>query len=209
MAHLKKPNLSDASSGSIAKLLTYSKSKNVQSLKLWRSPRDTKTNKQLSVRALTGWISSNWKAIPKAYQDTWEPLAAPDLIANYHAYVRFNARRWRHFIPPSLAYPPAETPPNPIAPFLFTANKYHHIDFGVYYAWTPMPLGFALFMSDTSGFTHSFNNAVLLFTRAAGVTTYTSLYDLTPGTYYFRVLPFSSSGAWGNVSAEIAGTSLA
>lgn len=203
MAHLKGPLLSEEAHGTLSKLLTYQKNNKRNALKRWNKPRDPKSNAQLSIRAMNGYLSSEWSNLSAAYQATWEPLAQRPKYAPYHAYLKFNMQRWRHFLPPALQYPPTDAAISPITPFGFTQPKYHGLYIGAGWVWPPNPDGWTLHVDTAAGFTASFANLKMVKTFQAPLYTYFRLYDVPPGTYYIRNIPWWDWGKFGTPSPAI------
>lgn len=201
MVKLKAPSVSTQASGAIADTLVYSKTKKTAYLKKHSKPKNPKTPKQVATRAMITFLANNWRQLSTPQQDTWDDEAVRKQIGPYHAFIAANGKRWGHFLRPSKEDPAAETMPRPASPgFLLTVN----LQLLTLESWPRDPTevwGYTLHQSPTTPFTHTHDNTVALITQIGVAHMLTNHGPLEPGTYYYKIAPFTPTGLWGWWSA--------
>lgn len=112
MVKLKGPSLSLDATGSVADSLTFSKWKGRNYLRRKRTPADPKSDLQVALRAMFGFLSSQWQNLSSAETATWEALALNEHMSPFNAYLSYNQARWRRYQAPSRSFPadPTDTP---------------------------------------------------------------------------------------------------
>lgn len=119
MVVLKTPLGSQRASGTLAGALTFRQahSRNVASIK--SNPKQPRTLAQRATRIWMTWLSKQWATLSFLERHTWLNYAASPLLSPYHAYIRYNTKRWItqpgianypdefHFAP-SINYPAGE-----------------------------------------------------------------------------------------------------
>lgn len=123
MAKLRGPSLSTAASGTIGKVLTFSRWKKSAYIKHKPTPKQPRTGLQVSMRAMMKFLSQQWKNLTASEQATWAGTYPDPQLNNYNAFIRHNLERWRRKAPPSKEYPATEEN-NPGAVPYFAATGY-------------------------------------------------------------------------------------
>lgn len=113
MVRLTGPNLAAQASGSLAGLLTFSKSKGRSYAKIKSSPKQPDTIYQHAMKVALGALSSDWTSLTPADKQTWAPLAIPRGITLPNAYIARNTARVRMGDGPTMAYPADPQFPGP------------------------------------------------------------------------------------------------
>lgn len=106
MVKLKGPALSPKASGTLGGALIFSSSKGRAYLKKHRKPKQPRSGKQKSMRAMMTFLSQAWSPLPGGYPETWQPLADERRVSPFNAYLAANLARWRSQLTPSALYPP-------------------------------------------------------------------------------------------------------
>jgi len=101
MARLIGPLFSLDARGQFGQTLIYSKNHRTNYAKPYKIPQDDKTPLQMYTRRGVGFISKHWTDLTTEEKATWQPLADELGTSPYHAYLRFNNRRWADLLPPS------------------------------------------------------------------------------------------------------------
>lgn len=122
MVVLKSPLTSQSASGTLADVLTFRnlRSKHVAGVK--SNPKQPRTLAQRATRIWMTWLSKQWSTLSYDQQHTWLNYTDTPLLSAYHAYIRYNTKRWitqpgsRHYpdyfhFAPSIQYPAAENTP--------------------------------------------------------------------------------------------------
>lgn len=124
MVKLKGPGLAQQATGSLGSELTFSSWKGQAYMKKLRKPKQPRTDKQVAMRVMMGFLAAQWNAIADADKATWIDLARQTKISPFNAYQAENLARWRSFLAPSKVYPATEI--NPQAE-IRVFNTYGHV----------------------------------------------------------------------------------
>lgn len=200
------PGFSLSASGPLGGAITASSWKGRAYFRTIVKPANPKSALQTSMRAMFSFLSQQWQNNSTAEQATWDAAAATLVVSPFNAYVRLGQRRWRNFLPPSKANPPAQTgTPGTFSTATATA--------GVRQITVTYPLatlsdnwGIVLYRALSSGFTPGIANvrAVLLADSTGDISYVDS--PLTPDTYYYNAQAFTDDGVLGSALGEVSGT---
>ncbi len=208
MVRTRAPVASIDAAGKLAGALIFQQSKGRSYARKLTKPKQPRTPAQLGQRALTNFIAKQWSTISAPDQATWSDLAAQLELAPYHAYLKVNLQRWSRYAHPAQAYPPAhdDTPATGVS--TLPANVSRGVAFLIGAPLYNDNWGLTIHRSVATGFTPTNANAVhTLPAKAAPIQPW---YDkpLAPGTYYYRLVPFSLHGVTGTPSAQVSGTPI-
>lgn len=191
---LKGPSVSAEASGSLADVLTYSHSNKTGYAKKHAAPSNPRSGAQVSIRAAVKFLSQRWHYLSPAQKLTWAPQAETLHVAHYHAFIRYNMKRWGNFKSPTKEHPAAETSTVPKVPYtdgvsgikMATINEYVQI---------PPPLWGYILMRSTANITAPDRDLVVALFPYFWPDTNTFYVDqLKTGTYYYRALAFNHDG---------------
>lgn len=119
MVVLKTPLGSQRASGSLAGVLTFREAQARHVAGIKSNPKQPRTLAQRATRIWMAWLSKQWSTLSFLQKRTWLNYADSPLLSPYHAYIRYNTRRWItqpgdatfpdefHFAP-SIEYPASE-----------------------------------------------------------------------------------------------------
>ncbi len=194
MVKLIGPMQSARASGTLAGQLTFGFTGKTPTLRKKPNPRQPRTGKQVSMRAMIKFLTRQWKRLSKPDQATWAQPYRHPCLPDYNAYLKHNLKRWRSFLAPSQTFPiNAVLPPNQLwtdsAPG-YVRHAIPHLDIITGLSgW-----GAVIFRSQTPAFITAYDNAIAVIqTTGAGPWTYTDT-PLDPGVYYYSERAFSIDG---------------
>lgn len=208
MVKLLAPLCSLAAHGALGNTIIYAQLGMTNYAKAYAAPTNPNTSAQKTIRLGIRYITQSWQALSTDQKETWTNLAQQDQLSLYHAYLKYNAQRWRNFLIPSPV--PANDDSLTVSEdlFTYTRNGDEH-SFSIsnqpetYDCWccqiaaNPVP-AFTPERTDiiTAG------NTWTEETKGTHYTTWTRPY---PITYYFKVRIGSTLGGttpWYNVEQE-------
>lgn len=197
MVKLKGRLFAGSASGSFADILTYSDNHRRASARKKTKPRLTRTPKQNGIRHMMGFLSKQWAVLSQADWETWSTLAEQTSVANYHAFISYNMKRWRNWLPPTQQWPADEAQPPPSVNKPATYIRWHAIKLQVYSAGDSTTWGYALHQSPPPAFVPDFGNLydVLANRIAQSEWPYNAPFD--PPYTHVRIRPFGFTGVWG------------
>lgn len=131
MVKLKGPGLAAGAAGQLGGQLIFSNWKATAYLKKHRRPKQPRTAKQISMRAVLAFLSSEWSGLSDADKATWLDLAAARNIPPSNAYLAYNLERWRRFKFPSTAHPATETDGSTYLTDLYATGGVRHARVGL------------------------------------------------------------------------------
>lgn len=192
-------------SGSLAGTLTFAKNKGRNYVRQLVIPANPKSVKQVSVRAMLKFLAQNWAALSAPDKATWQPLADASTISPFNAYTSENQTRWSNFLAPGQEYPVGTTG----TAEAFGAQSATGGVGLVTLDWNAGAVGtnwgVLIHRSTVIAFTPAFDNLIAVaFDNDALAHAYVDT-PLIPGTYYYRLQPFTADGAKGAAWAEING----
>ena len=203
MALTTGPLMSLDASGSIAGTLVFSKWKGRNYVRQLVTPSNPKSAKQVSVRAMFGFLAQEWATLSAGLQATWQALADATTISPFNAYVSNNQARYAAGLSPGQSYPVSELDLAGVinVPTGQGGVREALIQWGL--STVNQNWGAQVHRSKTGGFTPSLSTCVgVVPDNDTGVTTFTDT-PVEPGSYFYRVIPFSADGKTGSASTEI------
>jgi len=195
MVKLIGPAMGTKASGTVAGLLTYSNSRGSPYLKIHRKPKQPRSGEQKSLRAMMGFLSSDWTTISAADKATWQTVASRTNVSPFNAYQSENLKRWRMQKAPSVAYPAAEDDLQAFAPVCtaFGFTRYAIVN-TVYSTSARQNWGALIFHSTSGSPAATYSNLIAIkICRAWPWDPYTHS-GLAPGTHYYKFYFFSLHG---------------
>lgn len=210
MVKLHGPICSLDASGTFADIANYAKTGPTNWARVSKRRRDARSPAQVSVRKMFFFLNRMWGGIYYTDKWTWNPSAEAQQILPVNAYVQYNLLRWRRFLPPSEAYPPAkqDTVPPWSVPFPIATSQINRIKLALRIDPGDMLWPCCIHRADSTGFTPTRENTVDVIQVATGVAIYYYDQPLPVGTYYYRLRAATADGVWGPFSNEITADSL-
>ena len=194
MVKLKGPAVSTEAIGSIADVLSFQKGKRGTIAKKHASPKQPNTAAQIGVQANVKWLSQQWSSLSAAQMATWFKRARLMNVANYHAYLSQNSKRFHNFLMPSKEDPATEAGGGSRMENCYVLPHYRAISYHAKCGGPPIDWGYLLCRSQTTGFTPAPQNTIALFLKTPAVLDVYYDRDLEPGTYYYRCAGFDITG---------------
>jgi hypothetical protein len=206
MVKVNGPAMSMDASGSLGGAIVFSKWKGRNYIRQLVKPANPKSALQVSMRAMMRFLSQLWASLSAEQQATWETLAAQKVVSPFNAFVSRNQKRWRTFQMPGMEDPIGETGTQSTIASWAAAGGVREITLSGTVSTIANGMGLAIFRSTSGTFTESLSNCIAVIpalTEAAF-----SFVDgpLTPGTYYYSYIPFTTDGKTGTPSAEVNAT---
>jgi len=115
MVKLKRPCLSSFARGALGESLIFQTTRGRATAKRFRKPRQPKTPAQLATRAYIGWLSQAWASLTTPEKLTWEDPANANNTSCYHAFLKYNANRFK--VTPGEFWDPPDYPVYPTASY--------------------------------------------------------------------------------------------
>ena len=198
MVKLKGPLMGTSAAASMADILTYSKNHGRQSARKKTKPKVTRTGKQNGIRVMVGWLAKQWATLAPAQWETWSPLAQETDIAPYHAYISYNMKRWRNWLPPTQEWPADETvtPPRTVQPTAIT--QWHAIKITIRPHYDIDTWGYILNQHKAWNFPSNFDNLAVIVSNKVGLSETTYYAPVEPPSTHVRIRPFGKTGVWGD-----------
>jgi hypothetical protein len=207
MARTSGPLFSLDASGSLGKTIVYSKWRGRNYVRQHVIPTNPRSGLQVGIRAVFGYMSSNWAALSDAIKADWIAEGVRDNITGLDAMIRYNvglARRnlgWWEEPSPT----PATTPNAPTSPTTTAQPK------TLVLSWTAPGMNlpnytYAIYASTVMGFTPDISNLVGLVPVTS--TSFTMPGLTTGDTWYWVVRGTNSDGDLGALSTEGSGVVL-
>lgn len=109
MVKLQGPGMAIDAAGSLARTITFAKTKGRNYAKIYRTPADPKSWPQQAMRAMCDFLGRDWPLVSPGDRATWQEHAAKAQISTFNAFQAFNLARWRDFEPPTMQFPPDGT----------------------------------------------------------------------------------------------------
>ncbi len=198
MIRLKGPTFSYATTGGLADVLAFAKSKKGTYAKAHSSPKQPRTGAQVGVRAMMSYLGRTWRTLTPANQATWNELATVDQVAPYHAFVRENMKRWNTFRGPSKEYPAADAMTPTTGRNVWVLPAVASVQCGLPIDVIESDWGSVLLKGDAIGFPIDRAHVIQIVTRDV-TQKWTWVLDtpVAPGTYYYNSFTFEPDGATG------------
>ena len=116
MVKLRGPLFSFDASGTVGNAITFSKWKGRPYARQRVIPSNPKTAGQVAVRSMLRFLTQAWAGLGTTPKGSWAERAAQSAISPFNAYVSLNQLRFREYLTPSQADPPAQVQTTPSAP---------------------------------------------------------------------------------------------
>jgi len=198
MIKLKAPGLSPDASGSLADALTFSTAKGRAYAKKHAAPKQPRTQAQLAVQTMTGFLAHEWKNLSPADHATWSARANLTRIYPYHAYIAANAKRWHNFRSPSKQDPATEATP-PIDNGLWHATVgYRQVTLDFYNYPSPNYWACCFYRWSNTPYIPSLDQIIIIKAADPGTYTYAKDAYLQPGVYRYMHNYISIDGLMGS-----------
>lgn len=203
MVRTKGPLLSDDAAGSLSRTLTYQRNNKRSSMRKFSTPKKTKTPKQNSIRKMVGFLSAQWKTLKTIDQATWAAPAKAAGHAPFHAYVRYNMRRWQNFRAPTQSYPAddAAVPPSMIKPTYY--KKYHAFTIQIFPTGDATTWGYTIHSDPAFPYAPSLTNLIDIVPNVPGANEIIYEAPYPPGNYHILFRCFGFTGVWGNTPNDL------
>jgi hypothetical protein len=203
MAKLTGPLMSLDASGSVAGTLTFSKWKGRPYVRQLVIPSNPKSVKQTSVRAMLKFLAQAWNGLTAPQKASWLPLATAGTFSNFNGYTSENQSRWSNFLAPGANYPIGTTGAAEAFGTQSATGGVGLITLNWDAGAVGTNFGVLIHRSTILGFAPAFDNLVAVaLDKDALAHSYVDT-PLVPGTYYYRLIPFTLDGAKGAAWAEI------
>lgn len=105
MAKVIGPLQSLDARGQFAETLIYAKQRGTNYTKAYAVPTNPQSAPQTLQRLGIAAITKAWSTLHADEKLTWQPLADNWFLSQYHAFLRYNAIRWRNELPPCPRFP--------------------------------------------------------------------------------------------------------
>ena len=125
MPKLTGPCMSPTARGTLARVLTYLRTRRGALVKKRSTPSDPATFDQLYRRWMFSFLQRNWTALELIDKQSWSDLADFYQVSLNNAYLGENMERWDRFAVPS-AYLPIQQTGSPGTIAVFAAAKDHN-----------------------------------------------------------------------------------
>lgn len=196
MATTKGPAFGFEAAGSIQRTMVFSNWKGRSTVKFSAQVTNPNTAPQVARRAMMRFLSTAFGTLSAANIATWASLSIQRNISAYNAWLGYNMDRWTRYLPPTKAFPAAESEDaqeiqNPSA----TALK-RSIVLDLDSAEALQGWGIVIHRSTTPAFTPAIDNVIRTSYWDGNVASDFTWKDgpLTPDTYYYRFWTFSIDG---------------
>lgn len=198
MIKLIGPGCSTQATGSIADVLTISKSPRSPYAKKHAKPKQPNTNLQVATHAAVKFLAQAWKTLSPADQATWEPRGKQLDLYPYHAYVSYNAERLSHFLAPSKQDPATALSAASLPTFVSIVGGRRMITLS---CWDSVPAdhwGYLIHRSSATPVPTTRQSVVALLDEPAWPPFVWRDTPLLPGQYWYTARTFNVDGALSN-----------
>lgn len=197
MVKVAAPALSLEASGSIGKVMTFSKWKGRPYVRSLVRPANPKSGGQVGVRSMFKFLSQIWATIGAVPQATWEDRADQSTISPFNAFMSYNLSRWRDFLAPSDTDPADDSDTDCVTGATSATPGVRSVTLAIGVTTANDGWGVAVFRSTTTGFSTAFDNLI-----GVGIVDGTNdvvVVDtpLEPDTYYYNYRTFTLDGQLG------------
>ncbi len=207
MVVLTGPCMSLEARGTLNNVITYAVLGRTCYAKGYFKPANPRAPGQLGIRCMTKFLTQSWGTLPGSMHNKYIPLGKLWNTSAYHAFLTYNARRWRTFQLPegNLGYITAD----PVATheLIVTDNHPHYSFVANIYSEQKRPYCYQINAAGASDFTPARSNTILIVGNWSGNSTKWTFSgnwtDVSGWPLYFKGR-YGASG--GQASAFIAGT---
>jgi len=194
-------------SGSLAGSIVFSKWKGRNYVRRLVKPSNPKSGGQVGVRSMFAFLAQQWAGISTANKATWNARADSATISPFNAYMSFNQFNWRNGLPPTMAYPAAQSgTADAINTFTATAGIRQITITLSTTVVADLNWGFTIYRSTVTAFTPGITNAVKVLTGDSSTNVTFVDTPLVPDTYYYDARPFDEDQVFGALKGEINAT---
>lgn len=207
MVKTTAPLLSLAASGTIGDAITFAQWKGRPYARVRVDPANPRSAAQVTMRAMMGFISQGWAAIPAWGQDNWTAPAAAENIPPFNFYIKENLQRWPNFQPPSMIYPATDAGPCAVLAGETATPGQQHITVSATCGGAPAGIwGVLIFRSTTTPIVTAWSNCIAVLPLTNNETFNHRDSPLQPGTYYYNFRNFQYTGFLGDQETEVNAT---
>lgn len=200
MVKTTAPCFSNDARGSVGGVLTFSKSKHTNTVRYMPKPKQPDTHTQLHFRALTKFLSQQWKLLSPADKLTWSDPASRGRGSAYNAFIGRNLFSWNLGQAPSKTFP-RDGPDLPAGfPGLLGTPGVKQANLRPLYAYWASTWAYALHRALSALDLQDPDTVIAFVTPIGFFSDYTDAPLKTGTTYYYRIVPFAPSGDWGDPS---------
>jgi len=194
MVKVTGPASSNEASGSINKTHVHSTWKGRNYVRTNQTPRDPKSDDQVSLRAMWKWLSEMWSTLTGDEQATWLSIANDETFSPANAFLQFNQTEWSNFQAPSKTFPADRDDPLPAKTLWTASGEIHHAVLLSRLGAFGSNWGRILFRGPT-GFSPSPANAIAIVTMDVRNELVTYLdQPLEAGVYFYNARNFGADG---------------
>jgi hypothetical protein len=137
---------------------------------------------------------------------TWLIKAKQLNVSEFNASTSFNQKRWRNYLCPTEASPPALISTTPSAPTLAVTAGIRQLTVAITHGATAPSWGYLIARYLVTGGTPAFSNTVAVIPIVAGGNASYVDTPLVAGVYFYKVTGFNVDAVVGAASAEATGT---
>lgn len=206
MAVVKGPLMSMDASGSVGKVLVFSKWRGINYVRRHSIPANPKTAAQVSFRSMFTFLSQIWAGLTVANKATWDVRAASFNLPTFNVFMAYSMERWDHYKGPSKEFPAGEAGVGGDDPITTVTAGVKELSLSIVHGVLSPGWGWLIHRSITTGFTPSRSTAIAAVATAADPDVYLDVPLLTGIPYYYRLQGFSIEGDLGDLEAEQTGT---
>lgn len=201
MARTTGPLLSFDASGSVGGAIVFSKWKGRNYVRQLVIPSNPQTPSQTAYRSFFKFLAQNWAAIDPTDQDSWNGLADGNKVSDFNAYMAKNQGFVKNGLYPSqnvahdAILDPADTP------VITATGGVGMASLSINPNTVEDNWGYQIFRKLGSAPTGSFTETIAVVLGTADPTVYVDS-PLAAGTWHYKVVPFSTDGNNGLLSAD-------
>jgi hypothetical protein len=206
MVKVYGPALSVDASGTLANTMVFSKWKGRNYVRSHVNPAQPRTGAQVGVRAMFKFLSQQWASMTTGNKATWLALAKQHNVSEFNASTSFNQKRWRNYLCPTEASPPALASTAPSAPTLAVTAGVRQLTVAITHGATAPSWGYLIARYLVTGGTPAFSNTIAVIPIVSGGSASFVDTPLKSGTYFYKVTGFNTDAVMGTASTEATGT---
>ena len=206
MVLVQAPAMSLEASGSLGGALVFSKWKGRPYVRTLVKPANPRSGGQVGVRSMFAFLAQDWANLSAADQATWETRADQQIVSPFNAFMGFNQKRYRNFLAPSTADPPATADVQPVVGVTTAVAGVRSITVTIPITTANTGWGVLVYRALTTAFATAFDN--LVWAGPLDGTNDITFVDspLVPDTYYYNFRAFTEDGQLDTEDGEINAT---
>lgn len=206
MVRVVAPALSIEASGTLAGALVFSRWKGRPYARARVIPANPKSGGQTGMRSMLRFLATQWAGLAAGAKSSWETLAKALVISPFNAYIHVDLARWRDYKCPGQDATIAETGTQPTLGTLAATAGVRSITVTQPITAAADGWGICFFRSTTTGMTPTYDKLRWVGPICATADVVFVDSPLAPGTYYYKIIPFTKEGLKGSASAEVSAT---